>query len=363
MLLAGMLVSSLTLSAAAAEKISFDQGVDFKGLVQELKTSAVEAPEAPEVEAQSQKGRTERDCATISFGVDDEPISPRVNLVSRRYEDRCYPSGPNGHVNCHEEYAGSDSRHVRIKIEGRGEMLPWERDLFRVCLDGHWLDAYVIDASHSYSVADPDWREDTIVAVAGSKTVSRSDPAGVVTETFAFDQGTENFLFRLKDRWPSYYEADSLQVEFKLRRHRSGWFDSTLVTAEKTLVTSDAYEISFADFDGVTDKLEPGKKYYVEWRFKRVGSVSKDNWNGWWETEKVQHPEGDKALLVDLQGYAPFQTAAAADKTVCFLKDIEGDQCIYKCRDGSMQSRPVAEPDPWDRDRTTVACPQIMIPF
>ncbi|MEE8424805.1 MAG: hypothetical protein V3S11_03200 [Elusimicrobiota bacterium] len=52
-----------------------------------------------------------------------------------------------------------------------------------------------------------------------------------------------------------------------------------------------------------------------------------------------------------------------AKLTVCRLKTIEGDDCVYSCSDGSSHRQPAAEPDPFDPDRPVIACPQIVIPF
>jgi len=56
----------------------------------------------------------------------------------------------------------------------------------------------------------------------------------------------------------------------------------------------------------------------------------------------------------------PFTAAAAAATTagltVCTLKDIVKDQCVYSCPDGRTITKPVAEPP-------ALACPQVLIPF
>lgn len=52
-----------------------------------------------------------------------------------------------------------------------------------------------------------------------------------------------------------------------------------------------------------------------------------------------------------------------AKLTICRLKTIEGDDCVYSCSNGSSFRQPAAEPDPFDPDRPVIACPQIVIPF
>lgn len=50
----------------------------------------------------------------------------------------------------------------------------------------------------------------------------------------------------------------------------------------------------------------------------------------------------------------------ASNKTVCTLRGIERDQCVYSCPDGREIRRPIAEPG--NDDTPTIACPQILIP-
>ena len=55
---------------------------------------------------------------------------------------------------------------------------------------------------------------------------------------------------------------------------------------------------------------------------------------------------------------AGLQTAAL---TMCTLRDIVKDQCVYACNDGREIHRPVSQPNP---DGTpTIACPQVLFPF
>jgi len=51
-----------------------------------------------------------------------------------------------------------------------------------------------------------------------------------------------------------------------------------------------------------------------------------------------------------------------AKKTICFIKGIEKDMCVYRCRNGSTLRIPVRVPDPWDRG-PVIACSQMVIPF
>lgn len=91
---------------------------------------------------------------------------------------------------------------------------------------------------------------------------------------------------------------------------------------------------------------------------------------------------GEKTSPIDFEGYtlllelyfvADGPTAAAAvpaaatvtlaKATLCTLRTIEKDQCVYSCRDGREYRSPVRQPDPWRPNDPVIACPQVVFPF
>lgn len=318
---AAMLLGAGTVSALETP-LNFDQGVDVSGVVQELKGEVKKANFGGPLDGIGAYSREERDCADISFGPNDPTTSERVYLESRIYEWRCYgdrgrryprdPYYPRRGIDrpgvpyipppdigrrrgrdCYEEWVRTERRRARVMIQGRGEMLPWERDVFQVCLQGDWLTAHVRDASHKYDLEVPGWRGDTVMANAIRKTRSQPDPYGIKETAFRFDEGAGNFVLELADRWIEYYEGEKVGFTLKLRRYHKNWFDSTVLKKEITIPASATARINFADFVGeVSGELKPGKKYYVEWRFKRIGKVSKDDWQKYRETGKA-HYQGE----------------------------------------------------------------------
>lgn len=326
----------------------FDQGIDARETFDHIRRHR---PGTDERWAHPNYYRTERDCTLISFKATDPLVSPRVTLESRQYQERCHPSGPNGGQTCHDEWVWTERRHVRVEIVGRGEMLPWEEDSFEVCLDGRWLDARVYDASHEYSLAE---RGDTILARAGRKVPALPDPVGIINESFAYDPAKGNLVLGLRDRWASYYAGETTVLKVKLRRHRQGWFDDTLIEKELSFSANETYSVNFADFaNELNPKPENGKKYYVEWRFKRQGKISKDKWQKSWES--------DKAVFGQASTFAA--QAQGERRRPCWFQRVEKDECVYRCDDGRTLRRPVLVRDPWDDDGQVIACPQLVIPF
>ncbi|MDE2292054.1 MAG: hypothetical protein KGL53_08220, partial [Elusimicrobia bacterium] len=64
------------------------------------------------------------------------------------------------------------------------------------------------------------------------------------------------------------------------------------------------------------------------------------------------------------QAWVPTQMSSfqEASATVCFLRGIEKDECVYSCRDGRTYSTPVSEPEP-GQPGPVIACPQVVMPF
>ncbi|MCX5795262.1 MAG: hypothetical protein NTY77_07210 [Elusimicrobia bacterium] len=69
----------------------------------------------------------------------------------------------------------------------------------------------------------------------------------------------------------------------------------------------------------------------------------------------------EDVLLVKPLPAASKAAFQAASLTVCTLRDIVKDQCVYSCPDGREIHRPVTPQDP--NGYPTIACPQVLIPF
>jgi len=315
--------------AAPALAIDFDQAVDVSAVVDSLKTSAVESPEAPEAkDVRPLFRREERDCVRFAMSADGPTRSETVVLRSAIYRERCWhvPDRPRRDRDgrgrrgggrrpralgadeavvetvesgekrreCREEWVRTERRQINLEVTGRGEMLPWERDVFQVCLQGDWLTANTIDASHKFDIDVPRWGGGTIMATAMHKVQSEPDRNGVRALSFTFDKSKGNFVLELGDKWAEYYAGEKLGLELVLKRHRKNWFDGTALDTELVVDVADTIEIDFSTLiDRLEGDLDPGKKYYVKWKFRRLGSTSKDSWQKKGETGKATW-EGDQ---------------------------------------------------------------------
>jgi hypothetical protein len=353
---AALAIALCALPARAGLPADFDKGVDAKAAVEVIKAAAAEAPTAA-ASSRPVALRTERDCVTVSFNAQDPLSSERIYLMSREYREVC-SHGPNGQTWCREELAWTHRATARVRISDRGEMLPWEKDVFWMCLDGSWLSADVIDASHKYALKWQIGAEAVLTAEAGEKSASYPDPNGIAAAAPRYDTGSKSLAWDLSDRWSSYYgEGEATVLSFQLKRSRENWFDALVLEKEVSLPPAPSATVRFADYAAeFQEKLKDGAKYYVNWRFKRAGKVSRDAWMKYRET--------------DLGTFAPSAAPAAKSRDlapaalkVCWFKAIEEDECVYKCSDKTEHRQSAAIPDPAQPDQPVLACPQLVFPF
>lgn len=349
------LILFLALSPAAWAQTPALESADARALLGELRSA--HAPELGPVAPAFQ--RTERDCATFVFREDAPALSQPVTLVSREYREECH-YGPRGERWCREVPHWTERRQVRVEVAGRGKMLPWERDVFEVCLYGRWLSASVVDGSHEYAI-DADGWGGLVRARALRKARSKPDFAGLMAERFAYDDSSKNFVLELRDRWPEHYQGERVGLSFELKRQRDNWFDETVLKKELSLPTAAAYTLKLADFIGeLSGTLKSGKDYYLKWRFRRLGQVSSDKWVPERETEKAAYrgptlepKAGPSEGLISAKAMNGDLVARA-----CWIKAVEEGRCVYACRDGSTYRTPMPE-----GGTGVKSCPQVVIPF
>lgn len=274
MVLGAALAAGLSGAARGeAPGIAFDGGgVDVKGLVAGLReTAKSEKVATQEVQA---KYRAERDCAVFAFEPAGPEVSEAVWLRSTEYREECHWAGDprqGGHRVCHEVPAWTHRERVQIELRGRKELRPWERESFEVCLEGRWLNLYGVSVGHKYAT---ERRGGSYTLTAGERVPMNPDRHGIAAE--APRNTGSNLAVDFADRWASYYPGEQVALKVALKREVEGWFDPSLVEKELSFPTAERYTVDFTAFAAeFSQALKPGKKYYVEWGFRRVGAVSK----------------------------------------------------------------------------------------
>lgn len=225
-------------------------------------------------------GRTwwERDCATFTFRAEDPPLSDAVWLKSYGYMEECdrdygHPGYPGGPGFCRRIPLGSYTEKVQVELVSRKAVAyPWEVERFDACLEGRWLDLDQ-DGAYDYQVN----RNGGLFKLSpGAKRAMNPDPSGISVASWSNDVGRPNLRLSLSDRWAQYYAGEQTQLKVKLYRSIKGWFDTLILEKEWTLPSAAAYEVHFGDYAKEFNyELDPGKQYYVEWGFKRIGKISK----------------------------------------------------------------------------------------
>ena len=283
--LAAGLIASPVLAETPA--VSFDQGVDASAILAQAKEAAKK--DATVVEAADFGGRrTMPDCVTVSFGANDPAASPTFSLRSQEYIEECYQTGDPRHGGgrqCYERPGMSYHELASVTIRDRQALLPWERDTFRVCLDGPWLSINEIETAYDYRLVSGGSYNGAYVLAPGRKTAQRPDPVGVLGEL------DSSMKLTLKDKWASYYAGESIEIKWTLKKDVPNWFDPVIAQGSLNGAVAESYAADLSK-----NKFENGKSYYVEYQVRRLGKVSKDSWTKALETNKTTRAQQSLAF-------------------------------------------------------------------
>ncbi|MDD2806539.1 MAG: hypothetical protein PHV33_13385 [Elusimicrobiales bacterium] len=289
------------LIAAASAQVDFTRAPDTKDFVSQAVAADLPVP------AVAAPGRMtySRDCARFSFGpADGEMLSQKVYLRSTEYETVCHTQmvqqchtvmvpGPNNtqvpqqqcHMvpvqNCYERPGMTWGEYGQIKVNAR-QLLPWERENFEICLQGPWMDLYVNAAAYKYTAKREGGNYETLfVLTPGQKVAMKADEDGINYADFAFVDG--KFVFKASDKWAKEYAGEKVAIKVELYKDNALFFDTFKGSKEFTFDAAEGYTMAFTEGDlekpeaDANDGIRGAKKYFLKWGFKRVGSLSKDN--------------------------------------------------------------------------------------
>ncbi len=260
--------------------VNFDQGIDAAAILKQAKDAAKK--DSSVVETQYMGGRrTLPDCVTVSFGANDAPVSPIFELRSQEYVEECYQTGDprnGGGRQCYERPGMSYQERASVTIENRQPLLPWERDTFRVCLDGPWLTLDGLETAYDYRLISGGSYNGNYIVAPGRKIAQRPDPVGVLGVL------SPAMVLTLKDKWASYYPGEKIEIKYALKKDVPNWFDPTIAEGTLTAASAEAYTVDLSK-----NKFESGKSYYVEYSIRRLGTVSTDSRTKTLETGKTPH--------------------------------------------------------------------------
>ncbi|MBU2574398.1 MAG: hypothetical protein KKH28_10020 [Elusimicrobia bacterium] len=289
-LLAALLAAAFTLPAAAETAIDFDRGAGLKAVMENLHDGAAGRPSF--VIVRNSLSST-RDCKLFTFRADDPLVSPPGLLQSSVYQTVCVEY--QGKQYCHDELVRTEKRNVTVALRGNRTMLPWERDMFDVCLKDTAVTVEVVEASHRYKIgkkAGPDKYQ--VEAVAKGKLKTEPDPAGISVDSWGLSAQSGGLELALKDKWAAVYgkvKNEKTLIKATLKMEKAHWFDPVIFEKEFILSPADVYGIDFSKYAlEFKQPLEFGRKYFVEWGFKRKGNMSKGSFKNGGATGRVFLP-------------------------------------------------------------------------
>lgn len=275
--------------AFAAGAVNFDQGLDLSGRLRDLRK---EASAMLGVSSGQPLFDWSTDLKIVSFGPEAGPLSAPVTLVSDFIDNTgCegggapYPlTSSCGRTQYHL------SRKVRVRLTGRGPILPWEYDSVWIRLMERRLSAEVVRATHEYEITLPGTDGDVIELRAGRKILSPPDPKGIAVQSFGYEPAEKSLVLRLSDRWDAQYAGERTEVLVRLIRDRWVW-DRLVLEKTVSFPAARLYAVRFEDFSSEFKRaMEPGGEYIVQWEFRRVGSTSLDGWQWRSPTPPARYP-------------------------------------------------------------------------
>ncbi len=338
-LIAALVFMGMTGAAFAAD-VDFDNGVDVSKVIE--KAAAQDAPSAGQPGVERYPGHWDdgnfhdypgpgpghvsftRDCHRFGFGLSEGPMVSEVAVLeSVEYVQECHyvpdppPNngdhhGPNhgdhgqpGHgprsvdegqtkgMECHTVPADVFRRSVQLAM-GPRKILPWESDKFQVCLEGPRAEFSTISSAYEYNVQENGQYDLRYNLTPMYKIPTSPDQGGLSLNEFSYADG--KFTVKVSERWPAEYAGEKVVVKVELYKDGFLFFNSFKGDKEFTFDTANGYDMTFAESDldaskAVATPDEPtrgAKKYYVKWRFRRVGSVSTGEFIEKGSTEKVE---------------------------------------------------------------------------
>lgn len=267
-------------AAAASAQVSFDQGASLNGFIEQAVTSDVQVPLAL-----PSRTHTTRDCVRFAFGPEDSgALTQKVYLRSQEYVTECHTTvGPNNQPvqNCSERPGMTWYEYGQIKMAER-TLLPWEKESFDMCLQGPWLDLYVNAAGYRYTAKREGGPGYTLFTLAAhEKTAMKADADGLNYADLSYADG--KYTFKATDKWAKEYAGEKVTIKVELYKDNALFFDTFKGEKEFTFDAAETYTMTFSENELTTpEPADPmndrgAKKYFLKWGFKRVGTISKDN--------------------------------------------------------------------------------------
>ena len=220
-------------------------------------------------------------------GYNDNSYGPHGNYT--------YPGsqgGQQGMYHCHERVGQTFRATAQMNIPAR-QLFPWESERFEVCMEANRVDFETRTSPYRYSVDRQGLYDLTFNLTPNYRTPTAPDANGMSEAGWAFRDG--KFVLNVSDRWASYYAGEKVVIKVELVKDGFLFFNSSQGEKEFTLDVKDGYELAFvegdlqktANFVDTSSDMRGPKKFFVKWGFKRVGSVSTQEYIKKGDTNKI----------------------------------------------------------------------------
>lgn len=200
--------------------------------------------------------------------------------------------GQHGTWYCHERVSQTFRATAQLNIAPR-QLYPWESESFDVCMEGNRVDLDTRHSPYRYSERREGMYDITFNLTPNYRTPTAPDSNGLYSTEFSYKEG--KFTLRVGDKWASEYAGEKVMVKVELFKDGFLFFNSSKGEKEFNFDASNGYELVFAESDMIKTKefvddsndMRGPKKYYVKWGFRRIGSVSNNEYVNKGSTDKI----------------------------------------------------------------------------
>ncbi|OGR45295.1 MAG: hypothetical protein A2X35_03355 [Elusimicrobia bacterium GWA2_61_42] len=193
---------------------------------------------------------------------------------------------------CHERAGRVFQATAQLNVAPR-QLYPWESEAFNVCMEA---DRVELDTRHSpyrYHVDRQGMYDVTFNLTPNYRTPTAPDSNGLSASSFAFRD--DKFVLDVSDRWGGEYAGEKVEIKVELFKDGFLFFNSSQGEKTFTFDVARGYQLAFAegDLQKTAAFADPGgdlrgpKKFYVKWGFRRVGSISINEYVNKGSTDKI----------------------------------------------------------------------------
>ena len=180
-----------------------------------------------------------------------------------------------------------------VTVRNAQPLLPWESDSFRVCGQGSWLDISEAGTAYRYKVVQLGTSENggEFIVEPVKKIATPADADGLEArfDGSLFYSDVQMPDLRFADKWAKEYAGEKIEIRFELKKRVKGLPDGVVASGTLRSDVKAEYVVSGFRLD---EHIRSTGLYYVEYSFRRLGSVSKADWTPKRKSDEVQFVEG-----------------------------------------------------------------------